>query len=102
MELSKSLIAKLRKKLPDLCSVSDLLRVGIYRSEQAAYAARKSGKCPANFRLAFRGIVYPREEVIDYLKKAASGLKKETEIKDAIISHSEVPPVTQKRKDIRR
>ncbi len=100
MELSKSLIAKIRRKLPDLCSVSDLMKIGIYRSEQAAYEARKRGKAPKHFRLPFRGIVYARDDVIEFLRDSAMNFKKEDRIKDAIISHSEVPPLTQNPKDM--
>ncbi len=102
MELSKSLIAKLRRKLPELCSVKDLLEIGVYRSEQAAYEARKNGKCPEFFHLPYRGIVYPRDGIIEFLKSAAANLKTRDRIKNAVISHSEVPPLTQKPKDMPR
>ena len=103
MELPKSFISKLKRTLPDLCSVKDLLKVGIYRSEQAAYSARRTGNCPFNFYFPCRGYVYPKESVIEFVEKVArSSSKRETRIKDAIISHSEVPPLLQNGKDMKR
>ena len=99
MEFPKSLMLKIKKKLPELCSVADLMKFGIFNSEQAAYAARKSGNGPACFRLPHRGIVYPREQVIEYLISHASKVKVAKCLSDAQISHSEVPPLTQNRKD---
>lgn len=97
MELPKSLIDSLKRRLPALCSVSDLRKLGIYRSDQAAYAARKSGKCPEHFYFPSRGYVYPRDAVIDFLKLLAeTSPKRESKIRDAIISHSKTPPLTQK------
>lgn len=101
MEISKSLIANIKRKLPELCSVRDLLKIGIYRSEQAAYSARKSGNCPAHFRLPFRGIVYPRDGVIEFLIKSVESAK-QPRIRNAIISHSEAPRLRQNGKDIPR
>jgi len=97
MELPKSLIDSLKRRLPALCSVSDLRKLGIYRSDQAAYAARKSGSCPEHFYFPSRGYVYPREAVIEFLKKTAKiSSRRESKIKDAIISHSKAPPLKQK------
>lgn len=103
MELPKSLIVKLRKQLPELCSVGDLMKIGIYRSDQAAYAARKSGRCPAYFRMPSRGIVYPREHVIDFLKREADRSNwSESMIQDASISHSDGPNLRQNKKGMSR
>lgn len=54
--------------LPELVSARDLVKVGMYRTEQGAYAARQSGKCPPYFRIPGRGIVYPKQGVIDFLR----------------------------------
>lgn len=59
---------KLHKTLPDLASSKDLVKAGIYGSIQAAYSARKMGKCPTYLRIPGRGIVYPRENVILYFR----------------------------------
>lgn len=99
MEFPKSLMLKIKKKLPELCSVQDLMKFGVFNSEQAAYAARKYGSGPQWFRLPHRGIVYPREQVIEYLIDHASKTKVAKCLSNAQISHSEVPPLTQNRKD---
>lgn len=96
------LMSKLRRKLPELASVKDLLRIGLYRTEQAAYAARKRGKCPPYFRIPSRGIVYPKDGIIEFLEKHASNLNEELKIRNAIISNSEVPPLRQNEKDMSR
>jgi hypothetical protein len=99
VEFPKSLMLKIKKKLPELCSVADLMKFGIFNSEQAAYSARKYGSGPQWFRLPHRGIVYPREQVIEYLISHASKTKVARCLPDTEISKSEVPPLTQNRKD---
>lgn len=60
----------LELKLPDLCTVKDLIRVGIYRSNMVASNARKSGNCPAYFQHYKGGkVTYPRKGVIEWLRE---------------------------------
>lgn len=56
--------------LPQLCRVKDLIKVGIYRSPQAAYEARRMGVGPSFIRIPKTGILYPRDEVIRFLKSS--------------------------------
>ncbi len=62
-------IEKAKKNLPDLCSVKDLIALGIYRSEQAAAYARKKSIGPDFFKLPHRTVIYPKIGVINYLTK---------------------------------
>lgn len=102
MPISKSLIAKLKRKLPELCSVSDLIKIGVYRSEQAAYSGRKTGKCPPHFRLPFRGIVYPRDGVIEFLMLNANKTDMLEPTVHALISHPGGSRIAQNQKVIPR
>lgn len=62
-------IYKLAEKLPEMCSVQDLINVGIYRTEQAAYYARRKKQGPDYFQMSSRQVLYPKEGVIQYLKQ---------------------------------
>ena len=66
----ETFLDKLYKTLPDLASTKDLVKFGIYRNSQSAYRARGLGpmKCPPWFRMDGRGIVYPKEGVIEFIK----------------------------------
>jgi hypothetical protein len=56
--------------LPELCTVNDLLRVGIYRSCMVAHTARKAGNCPTYFQQYKGGkVLYPRSGVIAWLRE---------------------------------
>lgn len=69
MKACKLFIECLKQKLPDLVTAKDLVRHGIYRTEQAAYTARARGKCPPYLNIPQRGIVYPKAGVIEFLEK---------------------------------
>lgn len=69
MKICNLFVECLRQKLPELASVKDLIDNGIYRSAQAACTARRMGKCPPYIHIPQRGIVYPREGVIEFLEK---------------------------------
>ncbi len=58
------------KKLPELCSARDLVRIGFYTSEQVAAYHRKKGYGPDYFHMDQGHIRYPRTAVIEYLRKA--------------------------------
>lgn len=70
MKSCNPLFVKLLRSLPELVSTRDLVKIGMYRTEQAAYAARQRGECPAYLRIPSRGIVYPRQAVIEFLEKS--------------------------------
>ncbi len=63
-----SLFETLRKDLPYLCKATDLVRVGLYRNVQAVYLARKLGEGPPFMVIPHRGVVYPREGIIEFLE----------------------------------
>ncbi len=56
------------RNLPELAKTRDLIRVGIYRSDQAAAAARREGRSPDFFKLNQRVIVYPKSGVLKFLR----------------------------------
>jgi hypothetical protein len=105
MSYPKSLISRLKKKLPEMATVADMVRLGVYRSAQGAYAARKSGRCPPFIRVPCRGIIYPRQGVLDFFQ----GLENEKGAKpqkgDSIpsgngkISHASISPLRQNSKN---
>lgn len=59
-------IEKIRKELPEVCSVHDLVKFGFFTSEQQAYNSRKNGNGPECFRVNGR-YRYLRDSVIEYL-----------------------------------
>lgn len=67
-------LEKLNRMLPDLASPRDLVKAGIYGSSQSAYAARKMGKCPMYLKIPGKGIVYPREAVLEFIKNSQQGI----------------------------
>lgn len=68
MNLREKYIEELINKLPDLLTPKDLVSCGIYKTHQAAYQARVKGSSPPYFRISYRGIVYPKSGIVDYLK----------------------------------
>lgn len=56
--------------LPTMCRVRDLVKLGIYRSEQTASYERKKKKSPPYMQLPTRIILYPKAGVLEYLKNA--------------------------------
>jgi len=63
-------IEKARKELPDPCSTQDLVRFGIYKSDQAAHNARKNGSAADYFRLPHGTIMYPKKGIINLLESS--------------------------------
>jgi len=60
----------LELKLPELCTVKDLISVGIYHSNMVASNARKSGNTPPYFQHYKGGkVTYPRSGVIQWLRE---------------------------------
>lgn len=62
-------LESVQRRLPELATPRDLVRCGLYRSAQAAYSARRSGKCPPYLRIPQRGIVYPKAGVVNFLRQ---------------------------------
>jgi hypothetical protein len=85
MSFCDEFIEKLKKTLPELCIVRDLIDVGIYRSDQAAYHARKSGTSPDYFKLPHRGIVYPKKGIIEFLEKGKHSFSAPTQSKGKFV-----------------
>ena len=71
MNANEEYISLLQRDLPDLVEVKHLVKIGIYRHENAAYMARQKGDCPPFMRIPHRGIVYPKKGVIEFLRNAS-------------------------------
>lgn len=69
IDYCEDFIEKCATTLPELCSTSDLIKVGIFSSDQTAAIARRKGATPPYFHMPSRNIVYPRAGVIAYLRK---------------------------------
>lgn len=69
MKACQDLILKLKRFLPDLLTSKDLVSLGVYKTAQAAYMARIKGKCPPFMKIPFRGVVYPKDGVIEFLER---------------------------------
>ena len=67
-------ISKVEQMLPDLATTKDLIKAGIYRSDQAASAARRKGQAPSFFRFNKRVVIYPKQGVIEFLKRAKNAV----------------------------
>lgn len=63
-------INKIYSQLPELATTKDLIRIGLFRTDQSASAARKMGNSPEFFRINKRVILYPKKGVIEFFKKA--------------------------------
>lgn len=59
----------LEQNLPILCKVRDLVQMKIYASAQGASYARKTGDAPPFMYISGNGIVYPRETLLQWLRK---------------------------------
>jgi len=66
----EAFIRKLEMTLPELVTPTDLVKVGVYKSSQAAAMARQSGHGPGYFQLNAKRVLYPRGGVIEFLKTA--------------------------------
>jgi hypothetical protein len=77
-------IEKAKRTLPELCTTKDLVKFGIYKSEQAAHNARKKGVAADYFKMPHGNLVYPKKGVIELLEKS----KHSTEDENHEDSHS--------------
>jgi hypothetical protein len=62
-------IRKISLLLPEICTVKDLVKVGLYANKQAAATARIAHSFPDYFKLGKR-IVIPKESVVAWLNKS--------------------------------
>lgn len=70
MSACDDFINKVNQALPELATTKDLIRVGLFRTDQGAAAARRLGNSPEYFRLNKRVILYPKRGVIEFLKRS--------------------------------
>lgn len=68
MSVCDDFIKKMERALPEVCTVRDLIRVGLYKSAQAARMERLVNSSPSYLRLGSR-ILYPKDGVIKWLRK---------------------------------
>lgn len=73
-------IEKVKRELPELCTTKDLVRLGIYKSPQAASHARKMGFSSPYFKLPTGTVVHPKAGIIQLLtnaKNEARGIRED-------------------------
>ena len=75
MTACEEFILRMQESLPELASTQDLIKLGIFGSDQAASAARRKKIGPEYFQMNGRVIRYPKNGVIEYLKKSQCSLK---------------------------
>ena len=76
---TEDFIEKMKKELPDICSVKNLIEKGIYSTVSQALAARKNRSGPTYFQAGNRKrIFYPKDSVISWLKEGIHEHQKET------------------------
>ena len=63
-------IERAKRELPDLCTTGDLIKLGIYKSPQAATHARQTGRSSDYFKLPTGTVVHPKKGVIDLLENS--------------------------------
>lgn len=61
-------IEKLGRSLPDLCTVHDLIRVGIIKHRNSMEYYRRNNMGPPYVRLSERKIFYPKHGILHWLK----------------------------------
>jgi hypothetical protein len=60
-------LRKISYSLPEMCRTRDLIKIGLYRTDQAAAAARKRGNSPEFIQINKRVVLYPKNAVIRFL-----------------------------------
>ena len=70
-------LEKMRDKLPEICKIKDLVKLGIFCSASEATQHKKKGDVPVYFQLGKRGrILFMREDVIQWFKEKIHDPKK--------------------------
>lgn len=65
----ENFINQLKNDLPELCTVKDLVKAGIFTSVQQASTARKNKKSPSYIQYPTKRIIYSKDAVIEYVQK---------------------------------
>lgn len=69
MKYCEEYLEKLTETLPELCTVTDLIKAGIYHNHANACVDRKIGQSPEYFQCGFhKRVFYPRGGVIAWLR----------------------------------
>lgn len=55
--------------LPSYLSANDLVDLGIYKSNNAAYLDRRNGQAPPFIKPNHKRVLYPKKELIEFLKE---------------------------------
>lgn len=66
---SESYIDDILKPYSPFLTPSDLVKIGMFKTPQAAYKARKAGKGPEWLYIPGRGFAYPKEAIAEFLKE---------------------------------
>lgn len=91
MNACDEFIQRIANSLPPLCSVNDLIKVGIFHSPQSAAHARVKGDTPSYFVLGVRRIVYPKESVIQWLEERKRDSSEIKGMDKADTKHKKIP-----------
>ncbi len=91
MKACDEFIQRIADSLPPLCTVNDLIRVGIFHSPQSAAHARGKGDTPSYFVLGVRRIVYPKESVIEWLEERKHDTCQVQGMDNAVTSPKKIP-----------
>lgn len=67
MSACKDFIHRIIRQLPELSDIKDLIKVGIFKSDQQAYNMRKYKIGPEYFKLNGR-YYYPKEAIVKFLE----------------------------------
>lgn len=87
MSACEEYIAHLEKILPEMCRTKDLVKAGIFQTDNGASLARQRGDTPEFFRINARVVLYPKKGVIEFLKSKKekhNGTKKMFSVSKAI------------------
>jgi hypothetical protein len=69
MDATSDYLEHVERALPALASTWDLIELGLFGSENAAYRARKRNDGPPYIRVNSRVIRYPKQGVLDFLRE---------------------------------
>ncbi len=69
MSICEKFIRKIEKKLPEICTVKDLIEAGLYNSRQAARSARLTHTSPPFFKCGKKKIFFSRDGVVRWLRE---------------------------------
>lgn len=78
MTVCNDLIKKLECRLPEMCTVADLVQVGIVKHRNSLLYYRRNNMGPPFLKLSEKKIIYPKQGVLDWLKDNSHDSCKET------------------------